>query len=227
MRNFRASLLGAVLLFEFAVGPALASVGHPFTLSHVRCKNATCSVGQGYQPGLSTVEVAGALPAYAGYSVRLIIARKSGSSVAVVDERTLGIFSDGHFTASIPAYNYIDGTYAFAIVPKQSKDVLAAGVFVKGDAEPNSVVPKHSASTALTGEWLGIAGTYGRLRMYSNGTYLFNELGGHYETSGNFIVFSGPLAVWNRGRATIGNGTIEFYWTTPEGAKQYFVFEKV
>lgn len=222
----RLSVLTA-LLFVCAASLADADPGHAFRISGLSCKAASCHTAEGYQPGLTTVEVEGNLPDYAGYSVRLIVARRSGEHLAVVSTTTFGIFSDGHFTASIPAYNYPDGRYGFAIAPKQRDTLLAGGTFTKGTPRAVPVSTRTSSGAGLTGEWLGIAGTYGRVRIYANGTYLFNELSGRYQRSGNTIVFSGPLSVWNGGRATIGNGTIEFYWTTAEGAKQYFVFEKV
>jgi hypothetical protein len=216
-------VLFAALLFACAVTSAPAEVGRAFHITGLKCKAASCSVGEGYQPGLSTVEVRGNLPAYAGYSVRLFVFRRTGSSLSVISQTTLGIFSDGGFTASIPAYNYNDGVYVFALMPKNADTVLAGGMFSKG----TPAAPQQSTtSSSASGDWIGIAGTYGRVRILPNGTYYFNELRGRYEQSGNQIVFSGPLAVWNNGRATMHNGLIEFYWTTAQGAKQYFVFEK-
>jgi hypothetical protein len=83
-----------------------------------------------------------------------------------------------------------------------------------------------AATSGITGEWIGIAGTYGDVHIYGDGSYTFNQLRGSYRQSGRNITFAGPLAVWNGGHATLGNGVIEFYWTTAQGAKQYFVFEK-
>jgi hypothetical protein len=225
MRKTCLSFIAALVLLGTGA-KAQARVGQPFHLSRVRCNAVHCSVGEGYQPGLSTLELSGSLPDYAGYSVRLVVGRRSENGVKIVADTLLGIFSDGHFTASIPAYNYADGAYAFAIVPKQSRTVLASGTFVKRGNAQNRVAVQVQSSNALTGDWIGIAGTFGRVHIYPDGRYTFNELAGRYTSSGNTIVFSGPLAVWNNGHATIGNGTIEFYWTTAEGAKQYFVFEK-
>lgn len=206
---------------------ARADVGQAFRVTGLTCKAATCHTAEGYQPGLTTIEVEGNLPQYAGYSVRLIVVRKNGANLSFISRTTLGILSDGHFTASIPAYNYPDGRYGFALLPKQRDAVLAGGAFTKGTPGAAQVATRVSNRAGLTGEWIGIAGTYGRVRIYGNGTYLFNELSGTYRRSGNAIVFSGPLSVWNGGRAMIGERTIEFYWTTAEGAKQYFVFEKI
>lgn len=200
-----------------------AQVGHAFQLSRLKCKAASCSVGEGYQPGLSTVEVNGNLPAYAGYSVRLVVARRSAGHFTIVSSTTLGIFSDGHFTVSIPAYDLRDGLYVFAIMPKNTDDILAGGSFRK---RTPIAVRQRTATSSLSGEWIGINGTAGRVRIFADGTYTFNDQPGRYQQSGNQITFSGPLSLWNDGRATVGDRVIEFYWTTPEGAKQYFVFEK-
>lgn len=226
MRIAYTSFLAGVLLV-CASTIAQAGVGEPFRLSNVACNDATCSVGEGDQPGLSTVEVSGNLPAYAGYSVRLIIGRKFRGHTSVLDERSLGIFSDGHFTTSIPAYNYADGRYVFVIMPKQKDSILVVGTFIKQSIGRHRSASSTSASSAdLIGEWRGINGTAGLVRILADGTYTFNGAPGRYERSGNSIVFSGPLSAWNGGRGTIGDGTIEFYWTTSEGAKQYFVFAK-
>ena len=42
------------------------------------------------------------------------------------------------------------------------------------------------------------------------------------------MVFTGPLSAWNQGRGKLKpkGDVIEFYWTTPSGAKQYFVLAK-
>jgi hypothetical protein len=218
------SVVLAALFFACAAASAPAEVGRAFHISQLKCKAASCSVGEGYQPGLSTVEVRGNLPSYAGYSVRLFVFRRTGSSLHTVSQTTLGIFSDGGFTASIPAYNYTDGVFVFALMPKNADTVLAGGMFTKGT--PAAPQQQRAATGSASGDWIGIAGTFGRVRIFPNGTYYFNELRGSYQQSGDQIVFSGPLAVWNNGRATMHNGLIEFYWTTAQGAKQYFVFEK-
>jgi hypothetical protein len=216
----------AALFFACATAAPLAQVGHAFQLSHLKCQAASCSVGEGDQPGLSTVEVTGNLPAYAGYSVRLAVARKSHGHFRIVSSTTLGIFSDGHFTASIPAFNLRDGLYVFAIMPKNADEILAGGTFSKRTPDAPARRTPATSTSALTGEWIGINGTAGRVRIFADGTYTFNDVSGSYRQSGDQITFSGPLSAWNGGRARIGAGVIEFSWTTAEGANQYFVFEK-
>jgi hypothetical protein len=82
---------------------------------------------------------------------------------------------------------------------------------------------------ALVGKWQGINGTPGRLVLRSNHTYTYSVGGGggtwRATTSGAF--FTGTLRAWNRGFASTKRGVLEFYWTRANGAKAWFVFQKI
>lgn len=73
----------------------------------------------------------------------------------------------------------------------------------------------------------GINRTAGLVKIAPDGTYDFNGGAGRWKASGNQIVFTGPLAAWDNGRAALKDGVIEFYWTNPQGWKQWFTFAKV
>lgn len=44
--------------------------------------------------------------------------------------------------------------------------------------------------------------------------------------NGNSLVFDGRLADWDKGRATLKSGVIEFYWTGSTGGKNWLTFAK-
>jgi hypothetical protein len=213
-------------------GDARAEAGKNFAISRIACRNVTCQKAEGLQGGLTTIEVEGkGFSQLAGYSVRLTVVRRLGNEIqGVVDDRKVGIMTDGHFTTSLAVYKYEDGDYSFTFSPlKDPQNTLALGSFTKttGGAAQGGARDAHaSASDDLAGKWYGINGTAGLVRIHRDGMYTFNEERGQYRQNGNTIVFSGPLSVWNGGRATVGRGVIEFYWTNANGAKQYFVFAK-
>jgi hypothetical protein len=77
-------------------------------------------------------------------------------------------------------------------------------------------------SNSLVGTWYG-ANFVGQIEVNANGMYTSQNSGsGRWRMDGNDVVFTGSLVAWNNGRATLNKGNLEFYWTTPAGAKQYF-----
>lgn len=182
---------------------------------------------------LTTVEAAGDITKYAGYSLVLRVVKSDNRSVVI--DRKVGVMANGHFTLSIPAYSLEDGTYFFGVSgPIDLKNVLAAGTFkiaavnTSSGSVSQSGAPISTASQ-LSGHWYGIAGTSADLQLYADGTYVSaHSVKGTWCQSGNQVTFTGPLSAWNQGRGQLNpkGDVIEFQWTTATGAKQYFVIGK-
>ncbi len=93
--------------------------------------------------------------------------------------------------------------------------------------EPRS---EHNSSSAgrFIGTWQGLT-VPGQIVIRANGTYTFGGAeGGRYRVSGNDIYFGGELLrAWDHGHAILSSqGNLEFYWTNPDGSKNYFAFAK-
>jgi hypothetical protein len=203
---------------------ALGQVGKPMHIEQLQCKALTCAAAEGWQPGLTTIEVEGHFPQYAGRGLSYKVIRKDASKLAL--ERKAPVMSNGKMTISIPAYNLENGDYVFALTPvDQPGHVLAGGVFRK--VTPESKAPESAGGTSFVGEWRGMNGTAGAVVIQPGGAYTFNGARGAWRSSGNGIVFTGPLAAWDGGRAHLRAGVIEFAWTTPAGAHQWFTFGRV
>ena len=85
-----------------------------------------------------------------------------------------------------------------------------------------------SSASRFVGTWQGLT-VPGQIVIRANGTYTFGGAeGGRYRVSGNDIYFGGePLRAWDHGHATLSSqGNLEFYWTNPDGSKNYFAFGK-
>lgn len=218
--------LTAFILLAAAAGGARAQIGKDLNVSRLECERVTCKASPGMQPGLTTVEMEGrGFREWGGRGVRMRVVRDDRT---LVDDRKLGVMSDGHFAASIPAYRYPDGNYLVIFTPVgEDRNVIAGGRYTKQTPETNAPPQSRgAASAALAGIWRGINGTAGELDIRPNGSYTFNGAPGRYTHNGGDVVFSGPLSAWNDGRATVNRDVIEFYWTTRSGAKQWFTFEK-
>lgn len=80
-----------------------------------------------------------------------------------------------------------------------------------------------TASTQFLGTWYG-ANVLAQITIHPDGTYT-SPNGGHgtWQASGRTIHFTGALAAWNGGNATLSDkNAIEFKWQTPQLGKQYF-----
>jgi hypothetical protein len=104
-----------------------------------------------------------------------------------------------------------------------------------GKTAPLKAAPRKEASSgavapqaaALAGVWYGIAGTPGSLELTRDGSYKLNgKPGGRYRQLGDEVVFDGSLVAWNKGRAKLKDGVLEFYWKNAEGFNNWFVFQK-
>jgi hypothetical protein len=196
------------------------------------CTSVRCEVQEGWQPGLTTVELSGTAPALAGRSLHfamIVVGREDP-----IEDHKVGVLVNGHFTTSIAAYKLQAGQYAFGLFDMANRDrPLAYGTFSVRRANTGAERPAErrpsepSRNAGVVGTWHGVGGTMGKIELLPNGTYTSNgEVAGRYEVRGNEVVFTGNLAAWNGGRATLKNDVMEFYWKNPSGATNYFAFGK-
>jgi hypothetical protein len=96
-------------------------------------------------------------------------------------------------------------------------------------ASGNSAKMPTIRELTLVGTWWGINGTPGRLVLKANHSYTYSVAGGHgaWRATPGGAVFTGTLGAWNHGRASTKRGVLEFSWTRANGAKNWFVFQKV
>ncbi len=87
---------------------------------------------------------------------------------------------------------------------------------------PREVGPSGSS---FLGTWYG-ANVKIQITLQSDGTYVSNVGSGRYAQEGEKITFTGPLRQWNRGRARVGNGALEFHWKDPNGSVHLVAFSK-
>jgi hypothetical protein len=194
------------------------------------CVNVTCRVQEGYQRGLTTVEVQGQAPQYEGRSLEFLVATSDNREVI---RRKVGVMIGGGFTTSIAAYNLPPGQYVFGFRPVGGNQAIAGGMFEVGAARPSQPArqPARAAGTVVgtvVGTWHGVGGTMGKLELRPDGTYTSNGApAGRYHVSGNVVTFTGNLAAWNGGRATLTKpDLLEFHWRNPSGGINYFAFGK-
>ncbi|MBI5189668.1 MAG: hypothetical protein HZA22_03185 [Nitrospirae bacterium] len=219
-------------------GSVPAAPGHsglrPLKVSGLEfSQSIRCVVLEGMQDGLTVVDVAGVFPKYAGYAVTLHLLRFDGKKVAAeVSARKVGVMSNGKLSASIPAHTLEAGSYAFTFTPAiagYKENILAQGRFtVVREDEAASEKPAGGIDpSSVVGTWYGTASTVGTIEMKADGTYNYGgQPGGKYKVAGDGIVFTGSLAAWNNGHATLKDGNLEFYWTNEQGWKQWFSFAK-
>jgi len=218
------SLLPCLLL---AASTALGQPGKAFRIDSLQCRRISCELREGLQAGLTTLEAEGVFRGLQAVRMQVL---KHGSTEPEFDRR-IGVMSNGKVTVSVPAYRLPDGVYRVVLTSGNSATVVADASFRKtsaafsGDRDSQPQAPR--VGPGLVGEWRGINKTAGMVVISADGTYSFNGAAGRYRASGNQVVFSGPLAAWDNGRATVKDGVIEFYWTNREGWKQWFTFAKV
>ncbi len=206
--------------------PVAGETAHRIGLS---CRNLRCETREGMQAGLATLEITGQQPDRAGSSLNMVIGDLA--SEREIERRKVGVFSDGHYTASVALYRLPPGDYGVGFTaPGDDRNFLGVAHFTLGGTKPapDPRPAPPSTNEGLLGEWYG-SNVAGSFTLRANGSYDSpNGASGRWHAEGRDVVFvSGPLTAWNQGRATLsGNGALEFYWTTPQGAKQYFAFVK-
>ena len=141
------------------------------------------------------------------------VARVFGSrSSATVDQYALEFSYDGDRVSKIKI-DPANGSFTPVTASKTAKVTRGA---VGGTAT-------GAAKASLAGKWFG-QNVAAQITIDPNGTYSSPNGGrGRWRLEGADVVFTGPLAAWNHGRASFKNGNLEFSWKTPEGASQYFV----
>jgi hypothetical protein len=102
----------------------------------------------------------------------------------------------------------------------------AAGEFARSPNDsrkaPREVGPSGSS---FLGTWYG-ANVKIQITLQSDGTYVSNVGSGRYAQEGAKVTFTGPLRQWNRGRARVANGALEFHWKDPDGSVHLVAFSK-
>lgn len=220
------------------------SAPQPSCAAGVSCE---VRVTPGFMAGQVTLDFSGRAPALAASGVILRVYNPSG---AVIIEKSAGLMSDGRLSLLIAngqtmepgRYRYvIDGIAEgrFEVLTGAAEPSAPARVQPPaqsaGKAAPSRVAPRKEASSgavapqaaALAGVWYGIAGTPGSLELTRDGSYMLNgKPGGRYRQLGDEVVFDGSLVAWNKGRAKLKDGVLEFYWKNAEGFNNWFVFQK-
>ena len=224
-----AALLPLLVVLTGLMPPpqARAAAGEAFEIRQLRCEAATCSTAEGIMAGLTTIEIQGSLRAYREQGLRLVVEREGAG--APVFERRVGVFANGEFRASLPAHLWPDGSYRFQVLNASPDGTpVASGRFTRTTAARSPAARAGAlASADLVGEWRGINGTAGVLLISADGSYRFNGEAARYRIEGDEVIFSGPLAPWNDGRARLRSGVIEFYWKNREGFQNWFTFGRV
>jgi len=219
------SRLRAIMLLSagLAVAHAEGTPAKAFRIENLECKGIACDLHEGRQAGQTTVEAHGD---YRGVdSVRMKVLRREPKELVL--DKTIPTMSHGKLTISVPAYELADGDYVIRIAAADVPRPLAVGAFRKssGDAPPTPE-PKAAANANIVGEWKGVKNTGGVLTITADGKYKTNGGSGEYRVSGKQITFTGPLTIWNGGRAVLKEGMIEFSWTNARGAKRLYSFAK-
>lgn len=91
-----------------------------------------------------------------------------------------------------------------------------------GTSKPAAV---SASAKSLAGRWIDPKNSQ-TLDLRADGSYRIGAGGsGRFTVEGDRLVFTGALAAWDEGRATLTQpDVIEFYWTAASGAKNYFAF---
>lgn len=221
----------------------------------IRAPQPSCAAGvscevrvtPGFMAGQVTLDFSGRAPALAASGVILRVYNQSG---AVVIEKSTGLMSSGQLSLLIANGQTMEpGRYRYVIegIAQGQFEVLTGAAAPSapagaqppaqspGKTAPLKAAPRKEASSgavapqaaALAGVWYGIAGTPGSLELTRDGSYKLNgKPGGRYRQLGDEVVFDGSLVAWNKGRAKLKDGVLEFYWTNAEGFNNWFVFQK-
>jgi hypothetical protein len=189
------------------------------------CRGLDCHVQEGWQPGLTTVEVRGQAPQYEGRSLDFVVGDVATRREVI--RRKVGVLVGGEFTTSIAAYRLPAGQYVFGFRPVGGGETVGVGQFAVGQPATAKPQPAH-ASAGVVGTWQGVGGTMGKIELHADGTYTSNGTpAGRYQVAGNQVTFTGNLAAWNGGHATLKRPDLmEFYWKNPSGGINYFAFGK-
>jgi len=221
-----------VFLF-LSVGLALAHEGTPqakaFRIENLECKGIACDLREGHQAGLTALEAHGDFRGVDSVRMRLLDRHRK----LVVLDKQIETSSHGKVDITVPAKDLADGEYVLRIATADVPRLLAVGTFRKASGAappaaetPQAAAPPGSGDAKLAGSWMGIKNTGGVLVLTADGKYTINGGAGEYRVSGQNLTFTGPLSVWNGGKAALKGGVIEFAWTNPKGAKRSYAFAR-
>ena len=199
-------------------------------------------VSPGFMSGQVYLNFSATAPSLAGAGFTLRVIDERG---AVVAESSGGAMSDGSINALIASgQNLEPGRYRFMIdgvaegsftvttgAGRSAQDRAASASPSVDSAERVAVdsddVDANVDGADLAGTWHGIASTVGTIDLLAGGRYQYNgSAGGRYRVAGDTVRFDGALEAWNNGTATLRDGVLEFYWTNPDGSKNWFVFQR-
>jgi len=214
----------------------------------IACPGMQCAARQNAQHTETMLELAGLFGGYRAHDMVLRVDDAVSRRTMIREKSATG--ADGRYAIAIDAERLPPGRYEFVLVPEDSRGmVLVAGRFTvarggtsaplaAATPKPTQVAaasapaaqpsdPQLAAMLAIVGTWRGTDGVAGVLNLRSDGSYIYNDRArGHYKFYGSEIVFDGPLAAWNGGRATVKGDFLEFYWTSEDGAHQWYAFAK-
>lgn len=187
-------------------------------------------MSQGLQEGLGTVELAGS--GFGDWDGRSLLLRLNDEKGAEAFSRKVGVMGS-RLTASIGAHLLQPGRYRFTLSPVNDADrAVASGGFLIGRAGQKTPTAGAAAAAAesprgVVGVWNATAGGVGTLELKADRTYIYGgRKAGRYRVDGDNVYFTGTLASWNHGRAALKDGSLEFSWSRPDGAKQWFSFAR-
>lgn len=200
----------------------------PVCSAGAECK---ASVVPGVMAGQVSLDFSGKAPALAGQNVAVRVLDSAG---AAVSERSRLVSSTGSLSVQVASGQTLQpGRYRYVIEGMaRGQFEIVSGAAAKGSQTASASPPSPASSgvavaAALPGRWFGITGTPGSIELGADGTYKFNgSAGGRYRQEGQEVVFDGALATWNKGRATLKNGVLEFQWKSPEGFNNWFVYQR-
>lgn len=203
----------------------------PSCAAGVQCRVA---VTPGALAGQVKLEFIGRAPALGGRAVPVQVYDAAGT---LVSERSPFAAADGSLSVLVANGQTLQpGRYRYVIQGvAQGRFEVTSGATAAATpataAAPARPAPRASTApssvAALAGTWYGIAGTPGSIELGADGSYKLNgRAGGRYRQDGDGLVFDGALAAWNKGRAALKDGVIEFHWKNAEGFNNWFVFQK-
>ena len=195
----------------------------PSCAAGVQCQ---VTVTPGFMAGQVSLDFTARTPALAGRGVSL---RVLSAAAAVVAERSGGVAADGRLNMLIGNGQSLEpGRYRYVIAGvAEGQFTVTSGAKAAAVTPPPAAAAQTASAGSLVGIWYGIAGTPGTLELRTDGTYWLNgRSGGRYRMSGREVVFDGAVTAWNKGRATLKDGTLEFQWKSAEGFNNWFVYQR-
>jgi hypothetical protein len=105
----------------------------------------------------------------------------------------------------------------------------AVGEFARASKDSDRAAGEdeaHRTSAApVLGTWHG-ANVAIQITLQPDGSYVSSVGSGRYTQNGEKIAFTGPLRQWNRGRARVANGALEFHWKDSNGTVHLVAFNR-